>query len=173
MGFASIKSGNHPAAPTHIASMSAPEVIEMNRTTRLALAGIFHLSICFIGSTPADALFDCSSEPGTSATEESAPEADEEPLVYGSDSIDIITINPEVAVAFQDEGDADTEGDGTSASAGESGAADGDSDEGPQSCLLRTHDAIDVLTVNPEASVSVDDDLILDGSGSEEPAGRR
>ena len=120
-------------------------------------------------------VFDCENDRLPAASQENKPyedgshEQQQEVWIDGNDSVDIITVNPEVAVAVQDEGDADTEGDGTSVSGGDTGAAHReDSNETNEGCIAHLDDTVDVLTVNPEASATVDDDPLIFGGSDDE-----
>jgi hypothetical protein len=120
-------------------------------------------------------VFDCEDDRLPVASQENKPHEDgsqeqqQEVWVDGNDSVDIITVNPEVAVAVQDEGDADTEGDGTSVSGGDTGAAQReDSSETNEGCIAHLDDTVDVLTINPEASATVDDDPLIFGENDDE-----
>ncbi|HYH50932.1 MAG TPA: hypothetical protein VEG38_15405, partial [Acidimicrobiia bacterium] len=115
-------------------------------------------------------LFDCQGDqlpvPSQSNEpyEDGSQEQQQEVWVDGNDSVDIITVNPEVAIALQDEGDADTEGDGPSVSGGDSGVArQEDSSETNEGCIGHFDDTVDVLTINPELSATVDDDPLIFG----------
>jgi hypothetical protein len=122
-------------------------------------------------STASAQIFDCEDDSLPMAS--GSNRADEgnnqqEVWVDGNDSVDIITINPEVALALQDEGDADTEGDGTSVSGGDSGVArQEDNSETNEGCLVHSDDAVDVLTINPEVSATIDDDPLMFGGDDE------
>lgn len=86
----------------------------------------------------------------------------EAPFLSLSDGIDIITINPKAAIAIEEDGRAETEGSGTSASPGETRAAQSENEGAvEESCLVRGHDLVDVLTINPEISLSLDDDPLI------------
>lgn len=147
----------------------------MPKLHRLFIAALFIAALAALGSSTAQASVvgcddqstigpgsDSDDAPGESSADASGDRTSRGALVYGSDSVDIITINPKVAFGFHDEGKAETEGEGTSASSGESGAMREDNDDGSdKGCLLRTHDAVDVLTINPEVSASIDDSPLL------------
>lgn len=113
------------------------------------------------------------SQPSNTESEQARPpfgnDHNEAPFLSLSDSVDIITINPKAAIAIEDESHSETEGGGTSTSTGESGAMrpDEEEDDVQRSCVLRSHDALDVITINPEVSLSLDDDPLIFEKGDE------
>jgi len=149
----------------------------MKHTRRLVLIPLLAAAAGLTGVSNASAqVFDCEDDAVPAPAQQS--EADrtndgneqQEVWIDGNDSVDIITINPEVAIALQDEGDADTEGDGTSVSGGDSGVArEEDSSETNEGCLVHSDDAVDVLTINPELSATIDDDPLIFGEDDSSP----
>jgi hypothetical protein len=140
------------------------------RIHRWIAASMIAAPLAIIGTPSAQAdVLGCNEQDGNRpANEESAApgfgeDNNEAPFLALSDSVDIITINPKAAIAIEDEGHSETEGGGTSATTGESGAArpDEEEDDVEESCLLRSHDLLDVITINPEVSISLDDDPLL------------
>ena len=146
----------------------------MHLTRRYIIIPLVAAAATFTGVSTASAqIFDCQDDSLPVPTQQHQPDqtgdsnGQQEVWVDGNDSVDIITINPEVAVALQDEGDADTKGDGTSVSGGDSGVnRKEDSSETNEGCLVHSDDAVDVLTINPEVSATIDDDPLMFGEDS-------
>lgn len=175
---------------------------------RWILVSLLTAAAGFTGISSASAvIFDCNDNVLPASAQENNPNQEsgaqgdqDQAMIDGNDNIDLITLNPELAIAIQDEGDADTEGDGTSVSGGErrqSGRAGGDGDVAPQEdssgtnqdskardsssgtnddsnavnegCLVNADDTLDVITIAPEVSATIDDDPLIfgeDESGS-------
>jgi len=147
---------------------------------RWIVVPLFSAAIGLTGVASAAAAdpFDCEDDRLPVASQENKPSEESsqgeqrEVWVDGNDTVDIITVNPEVAIALQDEGDADTEGDGTSVSGGDSGVArQEDSSETNEGCIAHLDDTVDVLTINPELSATVDDDPLIFGENDNQPDG--